>query len=118
MRKEDPEAHHMKIPLSVATVTGLVLVEEVMIGILDMVMMREEVPDTSKKVGSMVIIEVVLLVLRLSMIGAEMIGLEMAGSLKIVEYLMEIQNWKAGHLNEQKVWIRLVPLWLVQLGKF
>ena len=92
--KEGLEAHNMRIHMNAGTVIGLVLVEEVM---------KIEVLDTSKKVGSMVIIREVLFVLRSSVIGVERIDLEMEGELKSVGNLMEILSWKADHLSDLKI---------------
>lgn len=100
--REGPEVHHMKIHMNAVTMKGPVLGEEMMIEIRDMVMMKGEVLDMIKKVDNMVITEKVLLVLKLSMTGVEKIDLVMGGNLKIVEYLMEIQSWKGGHLSDQK----------------
>lgn len=58
-----PEAHPMKKHTNVVTATDLVPVEEVMTKIIEIVTMKEEVQDTIKKVGSMVILGKVLLVL-------------------------------------------------------
>lgn len=89
--REGLEARCMKIRMIVAIVKGLVLVQEVMTGIINTVMMKEEVLDMSKKIEHIVITrEVVLLVLKSSMIGEGMIGLEMVGKMKIGGHLMEI----------------------------
>jgi hypothetical protein len=115
--KEDLEVHHMKIHMNIVTMKGPVLAEEVMINIQDIVMMKEEVLDMIKKVDSIMITKEVPLVQKLSMIGVERIDLEMAGKWKTEGYLMEIRNWKAGHLSGQKRTLP-APLWYVLLERF
>ena len=89
--------------MSVVTVIGLVLVEEVM-EVREIVMMKDAVQGMTKISGKVLPAPILL------MTGDEKIDLGMEGDPKMVKFLMEVPRWEVGLpiAKEIQIWLALL----------